>query len=80
MKSGFVEAVQLLLEHGADVNYPNSQRGNQTALHDCINGKIAQAFITGGANIAQTELLGMTPLMHAGHFDRHDVVQVLLRT
>lgn len=77
-KSGNIEAVDLLIRHGADVNYINKQWGGFSPLHECTSGRACRALIKAGAHVNALNWDKMTPLMCAGHFERHTVVQALL--
>ncbi|RDL41644.1 uncharacterized protein BP5553_01623 [Venustampulla echinocandica] len=82
-RDGNKEMVELLLEHGADVNSPPPKRFGATALQfAAINGfaGIAYLLLQNGAdvNALAAEIDGRTALEGAAEHGRTDMVQLLL--
>ncbi|MEE8154257.1 MAG: ankyrin repeat domain-containing protein [Phycisphaerales bacterium] len=75
---GQVEAVELLIERGADVLARNS--GGATALHFSIysDSDSTLVLLKGGADVDIQSVNGLTPLMQAAAYGRLSQVEVLL--
>ncbi|EKX40749.1 hypothetical protein GUITHDRAFT_60244, partial [Guillardia theta CCMP2712] len=64
VKQGNVEAVKLLLEHGADPNVASSSDSETTPLHTAIikgNPEVVLSLIQHGADLTRRDEFGMTP-------------------
>ena len=63
--SGHLDAVELLVSHGADLDRQETTWG-QTALHLALNyPPIIQALLGSGANSSIKDMDGFTPLEYA---------------
>merc|ERR1711916_223386 len=78
-RDGSVEMVELLLEHGADVNLAN-HRGVTPLFLACLEGSedIAGILIEGGSDVNATTSRGFTPLFCAAEYELSRVAQQLL--
>jgi ankyrin repeat protein len=73
-----IEAVELLLELGADVNY---SEGHGTALHTACAyeyPQVAEILIKHGADVNAVGDEGWTPLFHAAEAWNAEMIQLLL--
>jgi len=73
------QAIQLLLDHGADIEAPCGQ--GITVLHEaCImgTGEVVLLLLRHGAKISSKDALGWTALHWAACKDHADTVQILL--
>lgn len=73
-----VEAITLLLDHGADIN--ETTTAGSTPLHKAAvtgNAALVRLLLARGANVNARNSGGQTPLTHA-LFNRHDTVAALL--
>lgn len=73
------QAIQLLLDHGADIEAPRGQ--GMTVLHEaCImgTGEVVLLLLRHGAKISSKDALGWTALHWAACKDHADTVQILL--
>jgi uncharacterized protein len=80
-RTGKADAVKVLLNHGADVNFAESKRG-QTALMWAVaegNTAAAEELIEHGADIHAHTKGGLTPLLFAVREGRTDTVRSLLK-
>jgi len=78
-KSDFAEAVQILLDHGADPTRTN--HFDETALHfACHHYTVTTvaALLAAGADVNAQDRTHQTPLHIAAHKNRRDVVKTLL--
>lgn len=78
-KADFAEAVQLLLDHGADPDRKN--HFDETALHFACNHytvATVAALLKAGADVNAQDRTHQTPLHIAAHKNRRDVVKTLL--
>ena len=74
-------AVQLLIDHNADVNIASKRLGETPLTGACISGSLptVQALIKAGANVNHHEYeSGFTPLMLAASRGHKDIVVALL--
>ncbi len=83
ISSGNLDAVKLLVEHGADVNYQKKtlkQNGNTALAQAAAAGQlaIAEYLISKGARIDAHDGMGNTPLTLAAYNDHADMVELLL--
>jgi len=76
---GDLKIVQILIEHGADVNYKSSFK-HTPLFNACIRGnlEIAKLLLEKGAKINQQNNAWITPLISACSKRRYDVVKFLL--
>lgn len=78
-KSDFADAVQLLLDQGADPK--RSNHFDETALHFAVlhyTTATVTALLDAGADVNAQDRTGQTPLHIAAHRNRRDVVRILL--
>jgi cytohesin len=75
---GPVEGVNMLIGLGADVNV-KSYNGF-SPLHITKDGEIARALIRAGANLAQDDGAGKTPLQYAAQTKKNEVVEAILES
>ncbi|KAI0973695.1 ankyrin repeat protein [Xylaria arbuscula] len=76
---GHRDVVELLLEHGANVNAKD--RGKMTALHAAVTGEhkdVVSLLLDRSARIEDKAYYGETPLMRAIQANSKDMVKVLL--
>ena len=78
-QEGYLEIVQLLVEHGADVNY-NAFRGFTPIRIAARNGhlKIVKFLAENGADIDSKAMDGATPLEHAASKGHYEIVKFLI--
>jgi hypothetical protein len=74
----YIQVVQWLVEHGADVNA--TAYNGFTPLHLTTNGTIARILIEHGANLDQVDNLGNTPLQSAAFQGCDEVVEAILES
>lgn len=78
---GYLEAVNLLLRHGADVNAVSRNATGYTALTGAVAGdhaEIAAALLAAGANANHRYASGYTPLHEAAAGGKTKIVVLLL--
>jgi len=74
------ESVKLLLQHGVDVNQPNSYKETPLLRAACQNDtQIAEILLVHGAHVDQPDKDDATPLHKAAQFGNADIVSLLLR-
>lgn len=74
---GCVDMVKWLVEHGENVNTPNSYEGS--AIGSSVNKPIIVRYlISKGANVNQTNKYNWSPLMYAANYGNMETVQLLL--
>ena len=80
-RTGKVDAVKVLLAHGAKVNEAESWRGQTALMWAAAEGHVAtvDALIAAGADIRARSKGGFTPLMFAAREGRPGVVKALLK-
>jgi uncharacterized protein len=82
--SGYVEIVQMILEHGGDVTYVG--RSGHTALHSALQPKanhkryeiIVRALLLHGSDVNKRGRDGCTPIQYAVLWGSSKMVQILL--
>lgn len=77
-----IEAVRILVENGADVEYQNDEIDNTTAIiWACWGGEeeIVKYLIEKGANINYKDKNGNTALMHAANHYNLEAFETLLK-
>jgi ankyrin repeat protein len=78
---GRLDAVQLLLQRGAQVNQPSNNPQKVTPLHSAVAGQhleIARALLDAGAEVNAVQEGGFTPLMSAAQNGQVELVRFLL--
>src|SRR4051794_7325728 len=82
-QTGWVLAVRMLLEHGANANVTETMRLTALDYAPCVSppasGEIADLLIEHSADVNHRGFKGVTPLMQAAMAGRADLVQRLLR-
>lgn len=73
-KNGYVGAMKLLIEAGADVNKCNPGDYQGTALHHANSAEAVRVLVQAGANVDQRDSWGYTPLLDAANYDRDEAV------
>ncbi|MBI3117898.1 MAG: ankyrin repeat domain-containing protein [Candidatus Hydrogenedentes bacterium] len=79
--SGLPEMVDLLLQHGQNVNQPNPSWNNETALHRAVrkgNLELAAFLLSRNADFNRTTRAGLTPLHAAVAAGSVDMVKLFL--
>ncbi len=81
IRNGYIEIIELFLEHGADVNAKDSC--NNTPLHESVivNGHIemVRLLVENGADINAVGYYGCTPLNRALHYEPSEIIIFLLK-
>lgn len=80
-RHGDVELVELLIEHGADVNAANRNFA-LTPLHMAVDDgriNVASVLISNGADVNATDWIGMTPLAMAAERGYEEMVALLTK-
>lgn len=76
---GYDATIQLLIDHGAEINYPDSN--GDSALHiACQNGResAAQLLVEKGANISVTNTVMQLPIHGAAASGNEKIIELLL--
>ncbi|CUG44955.1 ankyrin repeat protein, putative [Bodo saltans] len=79
MKSGSIEAVKLLVDHGASVNLADKE--DVSPLMEAVSGgnqEIVKLIIDAGADVNARNRMGVSPLMFAAIQGSTDVIALLL--
>jgi hypothetical protein len=74
------EVINLLLDHGADVNAQDRQ--GWTPLHHAVRGNqiaVVRQLIGRGANLEIRGYLGRTPLLMAAQLGQGEIFEILVR-
>ena len=78
---GRLDAVRVLLQHGARVNQPSNNPQKVMPLHSAVAGghlEIARALLDAGAEVDAVQEGGFTPLMSAAQNGSVEMVRLLL--
>ena len=80
-ESGFVEAVRMLIEAGANVDVTYTLQGSVWTLLSVASKRvdIVKELIKGGADVNAEAADGQTPLVFASRYGRADVIKVLIK-
>ncbi|MBC8243066.1 MAG: ankyrin repeat domain-containing protein [Verrucomicrobia bacterium] len=72
--------VQLLIDHGADVNHLD-QYGENVLAQAVVTGnrEVVELLIDNGINVNQSSKRGWTPLGHAAHYGLAEMVELLIQ-
>ena len=80
-RTGKVDAVKVLIAHGADVNFKESRRGQTALMWAAADGNTAvvEELVERGADMKARTKGGFTPLLFAVREGRSDTVRALLK-
>ncbi len=80
-RTGKVDAVKVLLDHGANVNFKESVRGQTALMWAAAEGNTAvvEELVEHGADMHASTKGGLTPLLFAVREGRIDTVRALLK-
>lgn len=78
---GHLQAVRILIKHGAEINTASRNRMNVMPLHSALasmNGEISRLLLENGARVDAQQTDGFTPLMAAAQVGRIELIELLL--